>query len=39
VNIQEMGWGVVDWTAVALDTDRWLELMKIRVPWNVGKAE
>ena len=29
----------MDWTAVAQDKGRWLEVMNLRVPWNVGKAE
>jgi hypothetical protein len=29
----------MDWTSVAQDTDRWLAVMKLRFPWNVGKAE
>jgi hypothetical protein len=29
----------MDWTAVAQDTDWWIAVMKLRVPWNVRKAE
>jgi hypothetical protein len=34
-----MGWGIMDWTAVAQDTDRWLAVMKLRVPLNAEKTE
>jgi hypothetical protein len=40
INLQDMGWGGMDWIDVAQDTDRWQAIvnavMNLRVPQNVG---
>jgi hypothetical protein len=41
IDLREIGWGVMDWIHLAIDTDQWLAyvnmVMKFRVPENVGK--
>jgi hypothetical protein len=40
MNLQEVGWGGMDWIDMAQDRDRWQALvsavMNLRVPQNVG---
>ena len=40
INLQEVGYGSVDWIGLAQDRDRWRTLvsavMNLRVPWNAG---
>jgi hypothetical protein len=40
MELQEVGWGVVDWIDLAQDRDRWRAVMNVlmylRVPYNVG---
>jgi hypothetical protein len=41
MDLLEIGWGIVDWTGLAQDRDKWRALMNtvmnIRVPQNAGK--
>ena len=40
IDLQEMGWGSMEWIGVAQDRDRWRALtnlvMNLRVPQNAG---
>jgi hypothetical protein len=41
MDLEEMGWGDVDWIGQAQDRDRWRALVNLvlnfRVPYNAGK--
>ena len=40
MDLQEVGFGYMDWIGLAQDKDRWRTLvsavMNLRVPWNTG---
>jgi len=42
MNLQEVGWGGMDWFVLAQDRDRWWDfvnvVMNLQVPENVGTS-